>query len=99
MGFEAQGGANAGVWAMNRTPVLVTLGMTAIDGDMPITCVPLEGGFPVYCYATAEQVEQFTRSDSMAWFAEWNGTSFDLIEPMTDAEVRDARLIDVECPF
>lgn len=76
---------------MNKTPVMVTLGMTAIGGNTPITCVRFDGGDPVYCYATAEQEAWFTHGDSMAWFAEWNGVSFDLIEPMTDAEVSEAK--------
>ena len=89
---------------MNREPITVTLGLNGTGGDTPITCIPADGSKPVYCYATREQEAQFGIRDTMAWWAEFNGISYDLIEPMTDAEIlatKEARLLTEAdgCPF
>lgn len=84
---------------MNRTACEVTLGMTALGGDTPITCVPFGGAKVVYCYATKEQEALFGERNSMRWWCEWNGVSFDLIEPMTAEEVEAEIASFEEVPF
>ena len=72
---------------MNRTPVNVLIGLSATDGNVPATCVPLDGGKPSYGYVTKDQAEQFGDETEMHWWAEWNGISFDLVEPMSADDV------------
>ena len=84
---------------MKRTAVNVLIGLSATDGNVPATCVPLDGGKPSYGYMTSEQAEQFSDATEMHWWAEWNGVSFDLIEPMTDDDVEVASLESEEVPF
>lgn len=82
---------------MNREPVMVYVGMTDVDGDCPATCVPLAGGTSVNCYMTRELSDTIESHHPAPFWAEWNGISYDLIEPMTREEVH-AHQIE-EAPF
>ena len=82
-----------------KVPVMVHVGMTPFDGDCPCTCVPFSGGKPVYCYMTRELADQVESHNPVASYAEWNGVSSDLIEPMTEAQVSQAQEALMEGPI
>lgn len=84
---------------IKREPVKVLPGYSAIGGDIPATCVPMRGGPPSYGYMSAEHAAMFNDLTPLHFFAEWNGVSFDLIEPMTEADIEIERATAQDIPF
>jgi hypothetical protein len=72
---------------MESHAVMVHVGMTAFDGDCPAVCTPIEGGTPVNCYMTKELADTVESHHPVAFWAEWNGISYDLIKRMTNDEL------------
>jgi hypothetical protein len=83
---------------MNKTAVMVHVGMTAFAGECPAVCTPIDGGSSVNCYMTKELADTVTSHHPVPFWAEWNGISFDLIERMTDAEL-SAEIDKIKVPF
>lgn len=77
---------------MIPTPVTVTIKISDTDGEVTATCVEFEGDTPTRCYMTPDQAALFGDDTCQLWTAEWNGVSFDLIEPVFD----DAGRVDLD---